>query len=232
MAIVTSRARPIRSAIHPPHTHPAAPTAMVTPACTLPKSDAAAAAGSAPAAIPTASPAPRASALAARNAGSHVHIAYSSHMWPRYPPTASRVSRCRATSPASRQENGRRGNGNGPSWYARAISAAAASEPPETVQTTARHGTSASAPTRYGIAFPIVSAPIRMPMARPRPDRNHVAAIFIAGGYTPARNTPVAKRDASAGPNPGTTVSAALDSGRAAPHRPRPASVRSPRRAG
>ncbi len=37
-------------------------------------------------------------------------------------------------------------------------------------------------------------------MARPRPSRNQVAAIFIAGGYVPARQTPVRKRRTSAGP--------------------------------
>src|SRR6266480_7748403 len=41
--------------------------------------------------------------------------------------------------------------------------------------------------------------PIRIPIARPRPSRNHVAMIFIAGGYAPAMLTPVTKRSASAG---------------------------------
>ena len=33
-----------------------------------------------------------------------------------------------------------------------------------------------------GAAEPSVSAPTRTPMASPRPERNHVATIFIAGG--------------------------------------------------
>ena len=35
---------------------------------------------------------------------------------------------------------------------------------------------------KKGSAFPMVSAPTMMPIATPRPARNHVAAIFIAGG--------------------------------------------------
>ena len=53
---------------------------------------------------------------------------------------------------------------------------------------------------RYGSAFPTVSAPTTVPIARPRPERNQVDAIFIAGGYTPARKKPVRKRRTSAGP--------------------------------
>src|SRR5438034_8079549 len=45
-----------------------------------------------------------------------------------------------------------------------------------------------------------VRAPMRIPIARPRPSRNHVAMIFIAGGYAPAMLTPVTKRSSSAGP--------------------------------
>src|SRR6266568_3391960 len=41
---------------------------------------------------------------------------------------------------------------------------------------------------------------MRIPIARPRPSRNHVAMIFIAGGYAPAMLTPVTKRSSSAGP--------------------------------
>jgi hypothetical protein len=52
--------------------------------------------------------------------------------------------------------------------------------------------------TRYGVALPTVSAPTTVPTASPRRARNQVAIIFIAGGYTPARHTPVTKRHASA----------------------------------
>ncbi len=37
-----------------------------------------------------------------------------------------------------------------------------------------------------------------VPTATPRRARNHVDAIFIAGGYTPAKQQPAAKRDSSA----------------------------------
>src|SRR5262245_31182913 len=53
---------------------------------------------------------------------------------------------------------------------------------------------------RCGIAEPTVRAPTRIPIASPRPSLNHVAMIFIAGGYAPARHTPVANRSASPGP--------------------------------
>src|ERR1039457_1038554 len=43
----------------------------------------------------------------------------------------------------------------------------------------------------------MVSAPTTAPTARPRRARNQVAAILSAGGYTPARQTPAAKRLAS-----------------------------------
>jgi hypothetical protein len=36
--------------------------------------------------------------------------------------------------------------------------------------------------TRYGEAFPSVRAPISTPRAKPRPERNQVAMIFIPGG--------------------------------------------------
>src|SRR5712692_10503645 len=54
--------------------------------------------------------------------------------------------------------------------------------------------------TRYGDAFPSVSAPTMTPRAKPRPSRNQVAISFIPGGYTPARNAPVRNRRTIAGP--------------------------------
>src|SRR5262249_2027060 len=51
---------------------------------------------------------------------------------------------------------------------------------------------------KYGVPLPIASAPIKTPIAKPRFSRNHVAAIFIAGGYTPARHMPVQNRNAIA----------------------------------
>ena len=99
MAWITSLSRPIRSAAHPPQTHP------IPPAASAPKL----------ASSTHARPWPAASLDAARNAGTHAHIAYSSHMCPRYPAVARRVSRWRSTFPARPHEKGRRENGNGPS---------------------------------------------------------------------------------------------------------------------
>lgn len=48
--------------------------------------------------------------------------------------------------------------------------------------------------TRCGVACPTTMAPTRMPRAIPRPFWNHVAISLRAGGYTPARKNPVAKR--------------------------------------
>ena len=53
--------------------------------------------------------------------------------------------------------------------------------------------------TRYGVAFPTVSAPTTVPIASPRRARNQVDAIFIAGGYTPASDSPVRKRRSESG---------------------------------
>src|ERR1051326_4963391 len=52
--------------------------------------------------------------------------------------------------------------------------------------------------TRDGTDLPATSAPTTAPIARPRLVLNQVAAIFMAGGYTPARKNPVAKRKAIA----------------------------------
>src|SRR5688500_7442953 len=76
--------------------------------------------------------------------------------------------------------------------------------------TTSRQPSEGNARSRYGVAFPTVSAPTTVPIAKPRAERNQVAAIFIAGGYTPARKTPVRKRSPSAAPYPSATTNAAF----------------------
>src|SRR6185503_17240572 len=104
-------------------------------------------------------------------------------MWPRYPPVARRHCRERATVLTSDHENGRGGNGYGPSRYPSHTSAAAMTalaDPEITIASTPALG---NACTRYGVAFPTVSAPTMVPTANPRRARNHVAIIFIAGGY-------------------------------------------------
>jgi hypothetical protein len=50
------------------------------------------------------------------------------------------------------------------------------------VKTTGRRPTWGIALTKYGVAFPTVSAPTMTPIASPRCDRNQVEIIFIAGG--------------------------------------------------
>src|SRR5439155_212017 len=84
---------------------------------------------------------------------------------------------------------------NGPSRYPAATSRAATSAPPDTTTTTGATREPASACARYGTALPTVSAPTTVPIARPRSEENHVAIIFMAGGYTPARQNPVKKRE-------------------------------------
>src|SRR6266571_1476403 len=112
----------------------------------------------------------RAAALATTNAVIHVQKLYSSHMCPRYPPVARRHCRSRSTVPARRHENGGLANANGPSRHPAATSTAPTSAPADTTVT----------------------------IARPRPEENHVAIIFMAGGYTPARQNPVKKRETRA----------------------------------
>jgi hypothetical protein len=56
----------------------------------------------------------------------------------------------------------------------------------------------------YGMAFPTVTPPTMVPTAKPRSDLNQVEIIFIAGGYTPARQKPHMKRVAAAGMTPAT----------------------------
>jgi hypothetical protein len=51
------------------------------------------------------------------NTGSHVHALYSSNMCPRYPPVASLHRRSLNTVATKDHENGRGGNGYGPSEY-------------------------------------------------------------------------------------------------------------------
>ena len=68
IAAIVVVVRPTRSATAPATTHPTAPAATTTKAARL------ASAGSVT---------PAAARLATKNSGTHVHIANSSHMWPR-----------------------------------------------------------------------------------------------------------------------------------------------------
>src|SRR5262245_12222211 len=69
----------------------------------------------------------------------------------------------------------------------------------EATSSVSRQGSVVRPRMRCGVAEPTVSAPTRMPSAIPRPSRNHVAMIFMAGGYAPAIARPVTKRSTSAG---------------------------------
>ena len=103
-------------------------------------------------------------------------------MWPRYPKQASRGPRSLKTAHAILRSKRAAGKRWGPSvtksWTMTAPTAASA----EATRSVPRQGSSVRPRTRWGVAEPTVSAPIRIPIARPRPSRNHVAMIFIAGG--------------------------------------------------
>jgi CO/xanthine dehydrogenase Mo-binding subunit len=110
------------------------------------------------------------------------HIAYSSHMWPKYPSEASLTGRSANTRHACRGSKLARGNPNGPSRPA-----VAASRPPARVSSdvaamTVRQSRPPRALIRCGAAEPTVSAPTMTPRAVPRLTRNHVAMSFMAGG--------------------------------------------------
>src|SRR5947209_3651244 len=103
MAALVTSVRPQRSAYVPPSQQPRAPlatTANVTSAGTPPP------VGSAPVRTPS---------LAATNAPSQVHIAYSSHMCPRYPRSASDTPPFANTRDAEPHVNAGAGAANGPS---------------------------------------------------------------------------------------------------------------------
>src|SRR5215467_14415242 len=92
------------------------------------------------------------------------------------------------------------GNRYGPSATQSWTTIAPATASAEATSRVSRQGRAVTPETRWGVAEPTVSAPTRMPMASPRPSRNHVDMIFMAGGYAPARHTPVANRRMRAGP--------------------------------
>ena len=74
------------------------------------------------------------------------------------------------------------GKGFGPSRTKTTTTTAPSSARPEAASSVWRHGSVVTPRMSQGVAEPTVSAPIRMPMARPRRSRNQVAMIFIAGG--------------------------------------------------
>src|SRR5215472_791462 len=138
-------------------------------------------------------------------------------MWPKYPKQASRLARLRNTAAAMRTSKRAGGSRCGPSRTRTATMRAAIRPRPEANSRVCRHDKLPMPRIRYGEPEPMVSPPIRRPMASPRPSRNHVAMIFIAGGYAPARHIPVITRSTSAGPRLSThSATAALASAAAA----------------
>src|SRR5205809_198061 len=214
IAALVISVRPQRSAYLPPSQHPNAPlptTANVTSA------------GAAPCA-------PRACSLAATNATSHVHIAYSSHIWPRYPMLASDSARFAKMRGAARQLNAAAGAANGPSFGTSRTRSPPAAAVTAATANTVRHCPAGTAPrTRCGSADPSVSAPTSTPMASPRPSRYQPAAIFIPGGYTPASAAPVSIRSVSptVGPEASATPTVASPAMSAHPETSRRADHRS-----
>src|SRR5579859_466178 len=93
------------------------------------------------------------------------------------------------------------------------IPAPRSADPAATPRTTRQAEAGTPQRTRWGLAEPSVSAPTMMPIAVPRPLRNHPAASFIPGGYTPASAAPVARRSTTPivalGANATPTVAAA-----------------------
>jgi hypothetical protein len=121
-----------------------------------------------------------------------LHIAYSSHICPRYPAVARATKRLRTTVESPCGLNGADAAWNGPSRTARPNKTAETRAQAAAPRMIVRHfPIGATARRRFGIADPIVRAPTKTPIAVPRPARHHPAAILIPGGYTPARATPV-----------------------------------------
>ena len=101
---------------------------------------------------------------------------------------------------ALRGSNGALGNTSGPSRPSPRTISPPAIDSAELVAIT---GAQASPPRpliRCGSAEPKAKAPTITPRARPRSRSNQAAMAFIAGGYTRARHTPVARRTAIAVP--------------------------------
>src|SRR5688572_4529031 len=119
-------------------------------------------------------------------------------MWPKYPRQARRGPRSRKTAAAMRMSKRAAGKRCGPSRTNASTTVVDASASTEATSSVWRQGSVVRPRTSHGVAEPTVSAPTRIPMARPRPSRNQVAMIFMAGGYAPAMATPVTKRSTSA----------------------------------
>src|SRR5438034_658905 len=159
MATEATIVLPTRSAKRPATMHPTAPLAITTNAAVS-----ASHAGS-----------PLAARLARIMAGAHVHIAYSSHMCPKYPKFARRTPRLFTTAVACDRSKRWLGSAYGPSRTNRRMMMPPTAARIETAPTLTRQLDEPMALTRYGDALPNVSAPTSTPRAKPRPSRNQVA---------------------------------------------------------
>ena len=112
IAAAVVRVRPQESPSTPPAQQPSAPTPITA--------NVAMAAARPPDATPSSA------RLSVKNARNHAHMAYSSHMCPKYPIDASRTPRFVKTCAAWRGSNVARANGNGPSCTAKNASTAPA----------------------------------------------------------------------------------------------------------
>src|SRR6266571_2487506 len=147
IATLVTSVRPQRSPYLPPSQQPSAPlptTAKVINAGT-------------PLAVE--SPPRRTLSLAATNAAIQVHIAYSSHIWPRYPRFASDTARSPRMRGAALHLNGGAGAANGASGGTRSTSRPPRSADAAATASTGRHEAGGTAQrTRCGNAEPRVSA--------------------------------------------------------------------------
>ena len=126
---------------------------------------------------------PSAEKLARRKRGIQTHIAYSSHMCPRYPRFARTISFWRESVRTYFQLKGGVGVLNGPSFTKRpARRPPARADIAETSTTNCQSATPPKALMRCGEAVPTVSAPTMRPMPTPLSSFVHVAMIFIPTG--------------------------------------------------
>src|SRR5690242_19018887 len=112
-----------------------------------------------------------------------LHMAYNSHMWPRYPAVASITPRSRTTSERALGLNGADGVWKGPSRIANKNSAAEIVAAIDAATMIALHCPSArTRRNMFGAADPTVNAPTKTPIAVPRRDCHQPATILIPGG--------------------------------------------------
>ena len=129
------------------------------------------------------------------------HIAYSSHMCPKYPAFANIMRLLRRLVPICRGSIVVLANLCGPSFRAkkkRSLKNRHATE--LSLMTSVQSKPVSIAPTRCGNANPSVNAPTTAHIAKSRTIWVRLATNFISGGYKPARASPARNRDATRPP--------------------------------